>query len=97
MIDFRLALAQEVAEQIDAAVLPQCCPSCHIPLLMKYDQHVPFCWFCVTDRMAAQRGQTALTKALMAANGVFLQVDLHPHPMADQEDQRSSWPEGMAL
>jgi uncharacterized Zn finger protein (UPF0148 family) len=98
MNDFRVALAQEVAAQIGAEVLPETCSICQHPLVMKPDQGLPFCWFCSTDKMAAQRGRTALTKAKMAANGVFLEIDLHPHPIASAADRpRSTWPEGWTL
>lgn len=87
MIDFKLALAQEVAAQIGADVLPDRCCSvinseviCGHPLMIKPEQDFPFCWFCVTDKQAAQRGRTALTKARMAAKGIFLQEDMHPCP-----------------
>jgi hypothetical protein len=58
---------------------------------------MPFCWFCSTDKMAAHRGRTALTKAKMAANGIFL-IDDHSCPMlAERQEhaERSSWIEGM--
>jgi hypothetical protein len=77
--EFRIALAQEVANQIGADVLTEKCPDCPFPLLMKKDQSLPGCWFCVTDRLTAQRGRTALTKAKMAARGIWI-VDFHAHP-----------------
>lgn len=106
MMDFRLALAQEVAAQIGAEVLPQRCISvisdgviCDHPLMMKPEQDLPFCWFCVTDKMAAQRGRTALTKAKLASNGIFLDVDMNAHPLLEQkkEEERSAWIEGMPI
>ena len=81
MSDFRLALAMEVAEQIGAELFPGRCDRCRSPLLEKPEQEMPFCWFCVTDKMTAQRGRTALTKARMAAGGIFI-ADMHEHPLA---------------
>ena len=117
MIDFKLALAQEVAEQIGAKVLPdRCCAVinneiiCGHPLVIKPDQDFPFCWFCVTDKQAAQRGRTALTKAKLASQGIFIEENLHPcpsleekpwlaHPgrIYDPEEETTNWPKGMAL
>jgi len=96
-IDLRRILAQEVAEQIGAEVQPEVCDICRYPLIMKADQGLAFCWFCATDRRAAHEGRTALTKARMAANGIFI-VDENIHPaLARQREQESSWPEGWAL
>lgn len=89
-IDIRLAFAQEVASQIDADILPEYCKAiindegtiCGFPLVEKRRQCIPFCWFCVTDKMAAQRGRTALMKAKLAAKGIIISEDLHPHPAA---------------
>jgi uncharacterized protein YbaA (DUF1428 family) len=104
MIDFKLALAQEVAGQIGADVLPERCTSdigngivCDFPRMVKHEQEFPFCWFCVVDKMAAQRGRTALTKAKMASKGIFL-IDDHACPMLVNQQlqgERSSWIEGM--
>lgn len=100
MIDFRLALAQEVADQIGAFVQSGRCLKCRAPLMEKVEQGIPFCWFCMTDRMAAQRGRTALTKAKMAANGIFLEEDMHACQSLVESvspDDRSSWPKGWIL
>ncbi len=98
-VDVRLALAMEVAQEIGAEVCNEHCPSCHTPLLEKTDQHIPFCWFCMTDRMAAQRGRTALTKAKMASKGIFVvEENMHPTLAAGRQFiERSSWPEGWTL
>lgn len=92
MIDIKLAMAQEVSEQIGAVVCKEICSQCKCPLLEKPEQGFPFCWFCAADRTAAQRALTALTKAKMAAQGVFLKVDDHAHPaLATKKLQYQSW------
>jgi hypothetical protein len=72
MADFRVILAHEVAFQIEAIVLPERCPDCKHPLMLKEDQGIPHCWFCTVDRIAAQRGRTALTKARCASQGIII-------------------------
>lgn len=95
----RLALAQEVAEQIRAIVCKEKCPDCRYPLIEKPEQGIAQCWFCTTDRIAAQRAATILTKIKMAANGIFvIEEKMHPAMACRREqEERSSWPEGWAL
>ena len=81
MMNFRLFFAQDVAEQIGAMVCPERCIKCGMPLLEKIEQAIPFCWFCVTDRISALRGRTALTKAKMALRGIIV-VPENAHPLA---------------
>lgn len=67
-MNIRIAFAMEVAEQVGAHMLCQLCPTCESPLMEKPEQDVPFCWSCVTDKMAAHRAKTLLTKLKMREN-----------------------------
>lgn len=108
-MDIRLLFAEEVAEQMGAIVLPEKCGAligygntCRFPMLMRPEQGLQFCWFCVCDRELSHRGRTALTKAKLAAKGIIICDEMHPHPMADDsrpdgEQDRSSWDDGMPL
>jgi hypothetical protein len=62
MNPFKIALAEEAAQQIGALIMTEECPSCRHPLILKMDQDIAFCWFCAVDKASAQRGKTVLTK-----------------------------------
>ena len=68
MTDIRVELAEEVAVQIGAVVLPERCV-CRWPLMVKPEQGMPFCWGCTTDKKTAFEGRALLLKAKLAAIG----------------------------
>lgn len=113
----RLIMAMEVAEQIGAMVLQQECKAiinnegaiCGFPLMEKPKQDLPFCWFCVTDKMTAQRGKNALTKAKLLSKGIVMD-EFHPptvttelvnprnpNRVIDREVYLTGWLKGMPL
>lgn len=81
-MNIRIAIAIDVAAEIGAIVTEARCPDCGAPLLEKEDQNLAFCWLCVTDRIAAQRGRDALTKARLAEKGIIVE---HHHTMAEPD------------
>jgi hypothetical protein len=103
-MDIRFSIAFEVAEEMGARVLVnELCNftrngrDCGWPLLEKPEQGMPFCWGCTTDRINAQRGRTALTKARMAEKGIIIE-DLHAAPAIEPEHHDNwSFTNGMAL
>ncbi len=78
-MDFKLAMATEVAAMIGARVLDQRCDSraaptviCGWPLMEKPDQGMPFCWGCTTDKKTAMQGRALLLRAQMAEHGITI-------------------------
>ena len=101
VMDIRRILAEEIGGQIGAIVLEERCPKCRGWYIEKPGQDIPLCWGCITDRNAAQRAYTTLTKAKLAAKGIIVEDHGLREWIAPKEitsdDEDSSWPEGMIL
>jgi hypothetical protein len=54
MSDLRVELAQEIADQIGAILIPGRC-QCGSPMMKFHNSPGAFCWSCLTDEQTAQK------------------------------------------
>jgi hypothetical protein len=87
MDDIRMVFAFEIAELMEAMILPQRCPDCRAYLLIKKDQEVGFCWWCGTDRENARRAREMIFKMNAKMQGIEFEPQRPVAPAKVEEEE----------